>query len=1134
MSKKTAAKETPLPDQAARKLIKEALDSNILVEAAAGTGKTASMVARMVEILRTGMCKNIRSMAAVTFTRKASAELRSRFRIKLEEAVREEKSQAEDNLYRALLNIEQCFIGTIHSFCGRLLRERPVEAGIDPTFEELDENTDLVLRGEAWAEYSSRVIADDSHGILEELDELGLSLSDLQNTFGRFTDYPDVTTWPVSDEKPDFKALDPVREQVMSYVAHMRSLAPKLPATWGNDTLIPRYRRLPRMVSHYGSLDRPSDLMKVIEEFDHSATLVQKEWSKDGAFTKDDAKSERARWDEFGTDVVQPALRLWREWRYGPILRVMIRARIIYDTMRSQRRQLSYGDLLMRAAQLLRDKPHVRAYFQNRFTHLLVDEFQDTDPIQAEVMLLLTASDVDETDWRKVVPRPGSLFVVGDPKQSIYRFRRADIVTYNDVKSIIQQSTADKGMVVELSSNFRTTDSLISWVNEIFGPDAAVPFDLSEAVVRFDAKDSPESPRYVRLETARVNETSGTLSGVYSLTIPPECKNKNLAVEYEAERIARTIRHALDNPSITIPRTKQEIEQGRTEQPQPSDFLIINRIRPSLSVYAGKLEEYGIPTQVSGGSALNQVQEVKMLYTCLNALMRPDDPVALVAVLRGPIFGISDVALYGFKKAGGRFSFNSRMPDDLDGRYASLFQDAFARMRRYSLWLTKMPPLAALEMMVADLGLMVLAALRPGGDVQAGSVAKALEILRSIQHQTWTTAQLVEQLGEVINLAESYDGVSAGSTERPAVRIMNLHRVKGLEAPVVFLANPYGDSAHDVALHIDRSSGDVIGYLAVYGEPSTWTTPLLAHPPEWDDLAQRESRFLEAEALRLRYVAATRAGAALIVTRKDSGSGRSPWKYFHEHLGPDREIEDFGPAAIPVEERISITVEEEAQAQSDIADRFYRVLNPTYDAWRAKEYALAQGTAETTDGQLETEQKRDGALEEIVHEGEHGLEWGTLVHTLLQLAMNQPAADLNRAAMTVSSEQDLEVKHGELAAKTVKAVMKSEIWVRAQRSEQRLTEVPFQVLIEEKTEEESSLPTILRGAIDLVFKENGGWVVIDYKTNIVGAGGVQEIVDKYAPQLKLYSKAWKSCTGEDVVETGLYLVQYNRYIPVQL
>src|SRR5208337_15217 len=124
------------------------------------------------------------------------------------------------------------------------------------------------------------------------------------------------------------------------------------------------------------------------------------------------------------------------------------------------------------------------------------------------------------------------------------------------------------------------------------------------------------------------------------------------------------------------------------------------------------------------------------------------------------------------------------------------------------------------------------------------------------------------------------------------------------------------------------------------GEKSGWTRPLLAHPTQWDALSEREERFLEAEALRLRYVAATRAGAALIITRRDSGRGLSAWKHFHEHIPVDREIDDFGPVTVPVDEWISISEEEDGRAQSDITDRFNRVLSPTYDALHAKEFAL--------------------------------------------------------------------------------------------------------------------------------------------------------------------------------------------------
>ena len=218
------------PDQDQRDLILKKLDENMLVEAAAGTGKTASMVERMAALIRGGRCTP-GTMAAVTFTRKAAAELRARFKAELADEFE---------------HVEQCFVGTIHSFCARLLRERPVEAGVDVSFVEMDEEVDDRLRGEAWDEYAARALAEDSEGVLGELRTLGLRLEDLSDTFNRFADYPDVDEWPA--EKISMPDLAPVAEAVTEYAGRMQKLFPKLPSDWGNDRLILEYRRLPRVI----------------------------------------------------------------------------------------------------------------------------------------------------------------------------------------------------------------------------------------------------------------------------------------------------------------------------------------------------------------------------------------------------------------------------------------------------------------------------------------------------------------------------------------------------------------------------------------------------------------------------------------------------------------------------------------------------------------------------------------------------------------------------------------------------------------------------------------------------------------------------------------------------------------------
>ncbi|MBU4194792.1 MAG: UvrD-helicase domain-containing protein, partial [Actinobacteria bacterium] len=507
-----------LPDAGQRELVRKELDRNIMVEAAAGTGKTTCMIDRMVALLDCGRCEDIRTLAAVTFTRKASAELRSGFQVRLEKAARDSSGDREENLGRALAGVEQCFIGTIHSFCARLLRERPVEAGVDIAFEDIDEAADARLRSEAWAEYTSGLYVRDPGGILDGLERYGMHLGDLEGAFIRFAEYPDVDEWPLGEVEADLPGVSEALREMEEYVAHMRALAPLLPDDTGNDTLIDEYRRLPRVLAHCTpeQLQQPARFMEVLSRFNRGVTLVQKVWTRDEAFTREEAKAERARWEGFRESVARPLVDAWLEKRYELALRVMFAAREVYDEARRERGVLNFQDLLMKAAGLLRENPNVREYFRKRFTHILVDEFQDTDPIQAEIFLLLTAGDTREKDWRECRPRPGSLFVVGDPKQSIYRFRRADIVIYNEVKRIIRED----GLEARLSVNFRSVGDIIDWVNGVFEPYGEDDESPRGSMRRFPARGSDESPGYVPLDEGRAGGSAGDLSGVYSLTVP--------------------------------------------------------------------------------------------------------------------------------------------------------------------------------------------------------------------------------------------------------------------------------------------------------------------------------------------------------------------------------------------------------------------------------------------------------------------------------------------------------------------------------------------------------------------------------------------------------------------------------------
>jgi ATP-dependent helicase/nuclease subunit A len=1099
------------PDNEQRELIVRELDRTMLVEAAAGTGKTTSMIARMVALLAAGKCQ-IDALAAVTFTRKAAAEIRGRFQLELERAASESTRGQRKRLQQALEHIDRCFIGTIHSFCARLLRERPVEANVDVAFQEIDDAVDRTLRDQAWREYVESLVAADSPVVSEleekgmklwqrtrrqdpivgELEELGLEVAQMGPAFMRMAEFPDVDDWPATEiPTPDLTAA---RAELRAYMEHIRTLLPSLPANPGNDKLMPAYRQVARMMQH-ADLDRPAELVEILDEFVEfpSGDVIQRNWLGGPA----QAKSERARWNDFAQRLAVPTVRAWREHCYAPVLRALRPAKDIYDRLRRENNQLNFQDLLLKAAALLRDKPQIRQYFRTRFSHVLVDEFQDTDPIQAEVMLLLTADDPAEIDWQKCRPADGSLFVVGDPKQSIYRFRRADIITYTKVKKIIADSG---GMIVPLSANFRAIEPVINWINTAFNS-------------RFPDHASKYSPEKNPLQLGRTGIVEHQVPAVLKLEIPRSARTDYDVAQYDADAIARTIRHAIDS-GLTIPRTDKEREAGVQPQVRPEDFLVIARTKKHLSVYGQKLQQYGIPHQVTGGSAVNEVDELWLLHTCLRAVIRPDDQLALVAALRGELFGASDTDLYEFKRTGGVFSYHAPIPDKMHSGSQHVIAGAFARLQQYARWLARLPAASAIEKIAVDLGLWPHCCTLTDGSLQAGSFGKALELLRNASRVgAVTAADLVDQLGEIIERDQSHDGLSARPEQQAPVRVMNLHQAKGLEAPIVFLAYPTDQRSYEPEIHIDRAGDRARGYLSILGESrrQTYYRPTLAHPVDWDKFAAEEQNFLNAEEDRLLYVAATRTGSQLTISQRPTWNSKNPWQHFAPDLNQCPEVKVPDAQAPEMASSIALPDADVTNSIDAITEKWQRASEANYSVQSAKELALSAATGIKPRGL-----------------GEHGTEWGTVLHILLEAAMSRPDADLRSLAISSLIDQGLDLALADTAVETIQAVTRSEVWNRAKASAKLLVEVPFETLME-GTGLPDELPTLVRGVIDLAFLEPAGWVIVDYKTEHITEASLTGLANYYRPQLQTYATAWERMVGKPVHEIGILFTHECRY-----
>ena len=372
-----------------------------------------------------------------------------------------------------------------------------------------------------------------------------------------------------------------------------------------------------------------------------------------------------------------------------------------------------------------------------------------------------------------------------------------------------------------------------------------------------------------------------------------------------------------------------------------------------------------------------------------------------------------------------------------------------------------------------------------------------------------------------------HDALPALPDDGDVVRVMNLHQVKGLEAPIVFLADPSGYSGHPATLHIDRSSDHIRAWFVVEKRVRTGfrvTITPLARPLGWEGYQEAEAVFTAAEEARLRYVAATRAGARLVVSLKAVKPNTNPWNPFAPALADALRLEPpQEPTPVAAIEAPPLR-NDEVPAGGYFRERNGRAAAPTYRSEKVTERVKRLGLAPS--------EFPTGALAPDVAAGEHGVEWGNAVHAVLEAASRTPGANLSTLAAAALREGKLAAAlAGDLAATAV-ASLAAEPWRRATTARYRLAEVPLYAL-----DAEDGTPTVVRGVVDLAFEEEDGWVLVDYKTTAVRREYYEPLKAYYAPQVREYARLWEAATGTRVKEIGLLFVdtgnRESRYVEVE-
>ena len=843
----------PLADAGARARIRGDLTATLIVEAAAGTGKTSELVRRIVALVRGGHT-TLDRILSVTFTDLAAGEMKLRLRGDLESAREGATAEEQERLKAALRTLEAAPIGTIHSFCADLLRERPVEARVDPVFAVAAGEEQERLFDQAFEAWFQEVIGDASAASGE-----GVRRLLRRKVRGNDTPPRELLRNAGRDlaEHRDFDGAwrrDPLdrangADRAVRKLAEVAEVARRAqrPEEWAARSLAEIGRWVDELQRREAVRGRDLDGL----EADLHELSKRRLWNWRGGgrwFAKDLEKASalalrdaaKAELDSFLEACAADLAACLREE-----LRPLCAA---YEELKARAGALDFLDLLLRARDLVRDDAAVRAELQQRFTHVLVDEFQDTDPLQAEILLLIAADAAGEARFRHTRPAAGKLFVVGDPKQSIYRFRRADIALYQDVKTHLLASGAE---LVHLTTSFRSVPAIQQAVNAGFAP------RLSGGT----------QAAYVALDPHRA-----ALPGqpaVIALPAPQLYGDRDKVVNFKIEdsypgAVAAWVDWLLRESGW-------KVSERDREEPVPVEArhlcLLFKRMRSwdgdLTRSYVRALEARRIPHVLVGGRSYHAREEVLAMRTAAQAIEWPDDELSVFAALRGPLFALGDDALLLWRERQGRFHPLRRPPDALSPQEREV-ADALAVLRDLYLKRNRRPIAETLSRLLDATRAHAGVAIRQAGEQALGNVLRVLELARRFEAAGASSFRaFVDRLAAE---AERGEGAEAPVVEEgtEGVRIMSVHKAKGLEFPVVILCDPCAPAAPKMPSRW------------VDPERKVWAMPLAGCAPaeliaERVAILQRDRE----EVVRVAYVAATRARDLLVVPATGDGEPAS-------------------------------------------------------------------------------------------------------------------------------------------------------------------------------------------------------------------------------------------------------------------
>jgi ATP-dependent helicase/nuclease subunit A len=1047
-------------DENTRLLIRERLHETQFVEAGAGTGKTRALVDRVVALVLSG--EPIERIVAITFTDRAAAELRDRVRSDLEQ--RQKASVAEpDFCGQALQDLERAQISTIHAFAASVLRSFAAEYGIDPSFRAQDELAGERRFDERWRAFLDTAGGDESirravHRVLR----LGLQPRDLRTLAHELWNHGDLAELLQSNPL-HAPPLQPIQlDGLIEALTELRSeRAPD------NDRLRIRCEQL---LTALGTLkgcdeeDYEARFPVLVACLPTSMNVGQaRHWGGGDAIAI-------ARETLAGVyDQLRTVLEAMRTDALAGLLVHLVRFTTDEMQARLKDGELLFDDLILQLRNLLRDRPDARRRMRSRYRALLIDEFQDTDPQQVEIAFLF-ASDPDTGRIEG-----GRLFLVGDPKQSIYRFRRADMAVYASASETVQLSS---GAALELSLNRRSRTALIHFFNNVF--------------IHVIDGDSPRvQPPYKGIRPFRMEECEGPDVALIGDTLPGSAREVRWR---EAQQIAAHCRSVVGDGWQTFDRDAEETRTARYR-----DVAILLPSRTILQPLERALASAGVPYRVEGGSLVFATQEVRDLINCLTAIDDPTDDIAVVAALRSAAYACSDVELAEYRLAGG--SFNYLWPE-LDGHVGGV-AECLRNIRSFHMHRHQRTLASLVERFIAERG-SVEAGLYVSGNRDAFRRARfVVERARAFEAAEPAPLRafiewMEQRAGEAI-----FDSEAAGlDDDEDAVRILTIHAAKGLEFPIVFLAGlGVAPPRQSFVLGFNRSTYEI----GVTIGANTRHSRFCLGPVE--EISHSEGEHERAERARLLYVGATRARDHLVIslyrTDKAKDSRAQPLI--------DAGVKDYAQllAELPVVDdhplRALEGLDVERYPAGAAAFKTERAI--LLEATASSPVTSATALARIAHGEDEAINDLRADENEPWARGRAGTHRGRAVHAALQVIPWNASEALIDAVARAQAVAEAIPAEASAIKDLIRQALSMEVSARARAARRVSREVPFALMRDGVT---------IEGFLDLVLELDEGLEIVDWKTDAIPLEGVADRLEAYRLQAGLYVLAIEEATHKPV------------------